>query len=217
MLSKNNKILIGCLALLLVMSVGYALFSDTITINGSATAKGDFELTTTCDMDAEALALVQLEDRGSSSDAKISCEGNIVNASATLDAPGSRKFFRVMVTNTGTIPAKLKQVTELNNPNLYYCNKDECSGQIENVAYNENKTNKGWAALYTDYSVWEDYSTEAMGFDFMFDSEQFNSVLDPGETAYYYIDMTWDSTSIESGEPLSIPLNVQLDWEQVTE
>ena len=48
MLSKNNKILIGCLALLLVMSVGYALFSDTITINGSATAKGEFKLTTTC-------------------------------------------------------------------------------------------------------------------------------------------------------------------------
>ena len=48
MLSKNNKILIGCLALLLVMSVGYALFSDTITVTGTATAKGNFDVTATC-------------------------------------------------------------------------------------------------------------------------------------------------------------------------
>ena len=44
-MEKNkNKILIGCLALLLVMAVGYALFSETITINGTATAKGDFNM-----------------------------------------------------------------------------------------------------------------------------------------------------------------------------
>ena len=199
------------------MSVGYALFSDTITINGSATAKGEFELTTTCDMDAEALKLVQLADVGSSSDAKISCEGNVVNASATLDYPGSKKFFRVMVTNTGTIPAKLKQVTELNNPEEVYCNIDECVPQIENGVSNDNKTNSGWAALYADMSVWEDYSTEAIGFEVFFDSEHFNSVLNPGETAYYYIDMTWNRSSTESGESLSIPLNVKLDWQQVTE
>ena len=45
---KKNKILVGCLALLLVLSVGYALFSETITINGTATAKGNFDMTATC-------------------------------------------------------------------------------------------------------------------------------------------------------------------------
>ena len=217
MLSKNNKILIGCLALLLVMSVGYALFSDTITINGSATAKGDFTLTTTCDMDAEALELVQLVDVGSSTDAKISCEGNVVNASVTLDYPGSEKWFRVMVTNTGTIPAKLKQVVELNNSDWSHCNEDECLGQIENHVYNESKTNKGYAIFGTDTSVWEDYASEALGYEEIFHVEHLNSVLDPGETAYYYIRMVWDEISTESREPLSIPINVQLDWEQVTE
>ena len=46
---KKSKILIGCLALLLVMAVGYALFSETITINGTATAKGDFDISFTCE------------------------------------------------------------------------------------------------------------------------------------------------------------------------
>ena len=44
---KKSKILIGFLALLLVMAVGYALFSENITINGTATAKGDFNVTPT--------------------------------------------------------------------------------------------------------------------------------------------------------------------------
>ena len=47
---RKNKILIGCLALLLVMTVGYALFSETITINGTATAKGDFNIEYTCEV-----------------------------------------------------------------------------------------------------------------------------------------------------------------------
>ena len=32
------------LAVALVMVVGYALFSDTLTINGTATAQGDFDM-----------------------------------------------------------------------------------------------------------------------------------------------------------------------------
>mgnify|MGYP003308183578 CR=1 FL=1 len=43
-MNKKNKILVGCLSLLLVLSVGYALFSETITINGTATAKGNFDI-----------------------------------------------------------------------------------------------------------------------------------------------------------------------------
>ena len=46
---RKNKILVGCLALLLVMAVGYALFSENITINGTATAKGDFDISYTCE------------------------------------------------------------------------------------------------------------------------------------------------------------------------
>ena len=214
MLSKNNKILVGCLALLLVMSVGYALFSDTITINGSATAKGDFELTTTCDMDASLDSM----NLGTASDVNISCEGNIVNVSATLDAPGSEKWFRVMVTNTGTISAKLKKVVELNNPEFYICEKDNCAGTIENLITNENKTSSVYASLHPDENYWDDYEIEPYGVMITnWDETQMDAILDPGETAYFYIRMLWDKNSTESGEPLTTSLNAQLDWQQVTE
>ena len=44
----RNKIFVGCLALLLVMVAGYALFSQNLTINGTAKAQGDFSVTATC-------------------------------------------------------------------------------------------------------------------------------------------------------------------------
>ena len=217
MLSKNNKILIGCLALLLVMSVGYALFSDTITINGTATAKGDFNLVTTCDEDASA---VEWEDRGSVTDAKISCEGNVVNASATLGYPDSEKWFRVMVTNEGTIPAKLKKVVELNNPEIMICEKDNCGlGSIENSEIYETAEGQSVveAALYQGYD-YNDYQDGEVFSDFTFVDEQFDAILDPGETAYFYVRMVWsDFSNVQSPEPLIVSLNAQLTWEQVTE
>ena len=212
MLSKNNKILIACLALLLVMSVGYALFSDTITINGSATAKGDFELTTTCDED-DSLTPGSI---GSVTDVKISCEGNVVNASATLGYPGSVKWFRVMVTNTGTIPAKLKKVVELNNPETYICESGNCSF-IVNVVKNEDNTNVVSAEMLPDDDWQGDYADGQYGVASSWSEWQMDAVLDPGETAHYYIRMEWSNRSTTPGEPLTVSMNAQLDWEQVTE
>ena len=216
MLSKNNKILIGCLALLLVMSVGYALFSDTIEINGSATAQGEFELTTTCDMN---LSDANMKNKGSVTDAKISCEGNVVNASATLDYPGSEKWFRVMVKNTGTIPAKLSSVVELNDPDNMYFSKEEgyLGSGIENCAGNY-KTNYACSRLYSSVTWVDDYTTtDENSFDPGWDEAQFDAVLDPGETAYFFVQMDWDSSSTTPGEPLTSSLNAQITWEQVTE
>ena len=44
----RNKIFVGCLALLLVMVAGYALFSQNLNITGTAKAQGEFSVTPTC-------------------------------------------------------------------------------------------------------------------------------------------------------------------------
>ena len=85
MKSKNN-ILVGCLALLLVLSVGYALFSETVTINGTATAKGDFSLKVSC-MNAEENELFVEKNEFKNvgvSDSIISCNGTTVTSSVSL-------------------------------------------------------------------------------------------------------------------------------------
>ena len=106
MLSKNKKILIGCLALLLVMSVGYALFSDTITINGTATAKVNFDITATCEVDNT--------DGGNGT---CDVDGNTITTNSSLSMPGERTKFTIKISNSGSIPAKLKSLISPNNTN----------------------------------------------------------------------------------------------------
>ena len=108
---KKNKILIGCLALLLALSVGYALFSETITINGTATAKGDFGVTTTC-VPGISNELVQLGFAKTPDDLQGGfendiCEvgGDTITANSDLLYPGARRFFTIKMTNNNSIPA----------------------------------------------------------------------------------------------------------------
>ena len=124
MLSKNNKILVGCLALLLVLSVGYALFSDTITINGTATAKGDFayEITTMKGIDSSIKSSNMYAIKndygltgseinfGSEEGVEISSISNTANTitySASMTNPGQSQYFTAKITNTGSIPIML--------------------------------------------------------------------------------------------------------------
>ena len=48
-MKKQSIAIIAVVALVLGVAVGYALFSETITINGTATAKGDFDMVVTCE------------------------------------------------------------------------------------------------------------------------------------------------------------------------
>ena len=46
-MNKSNKLLIGILAFVVVCVIGYALFSETITVTGTAMAKGNFDIKVT--------------------------------------------------------------------------------------------------------------------------------------------------------------------------
>ena len=51
-MNKSNKILLGVLSFVVVCVVGYALFSENITVTGTATAKGSFDITASCNTGA---------------------------------------------------------------------------------------------------------------------------------------------------------------------
>ena len=104
---KKSKILIGCLALLLVMAVGYALFSETITINGTATAKGDFDISYTCEASD---AIGNPTNLGT-----CTIEGNQIITTSNLTKPTDMVGYIVTITNNGSIPAVLKTVDSSNN------------------------------------------------------------------------------------------------------
>ena len=112
----RNKIFVGCLALLLVMVAGYALFSQNLTINGTAKAQGDFSVTATCQagipdnlLEGAKAYLAQSEmpyvkDNGYYDDS-CTVSGNNINYQASFKYPGARRYFVVKVKNTGSITA----------------------------------------------------------------------------------------------------------------
>lgn len=110
-MKKQNIAIIGVIAFVLAVAVGYALFSETITINGTATAKGDFDVefttigTPTCsgyskDCTADNLAVIATD------------KNSITVTVDKLQYPGAYVTIPVTVTNVGSIPAVLKSITE---------------------------------------------------------------------------------------------------------
>ncbi len=116
-MNKKSKILISCVALLLVLSVGYALFSQNITINGTATAEGDFSFDVVAQIgvpseldgeyvngDGNPVDTSSYASSGANIESSINCTDNKVTYSGNFKYPGQKQYFSVKLTNTGSIP-----------------------------------------------------------------------------------------------------------------
>ena len=224
MLSKNNKILIGCLALFLVMSVGYALFSDTITINGSATAKGDFEITAEV-IDLSDDIYYDVEPTGGKvsngivENPTIGVSNNEVTSSVTLGAPGSYHVFGIKVKNTGSIPARLKSIEDITNGTVLFGSED--ATYFNGHCVGERNKNQICADLSWEDGYWNDYEDDITAgtrfTDATYDDAMLEAILDPGEETYYFINYRWDENSTEQGEPLNLNWKIKINWEQITQ
>ncbi len=130
-MNKKKGIIIGAVLFILAVAVGYAIFSDTLTINGTATAKGEFafEITTQKDVLEEVKSsnmYAVLNNYGSTGDvdlanavssnvdSSITNTSNTVTYSANLTQPGQKQYFTVKVTNTGSIPIILDIYYDIN-------------------------------------------------------------------------------------------------------
>ena len=109
--ANNKKIIIAVLiVLLLALAIGYAAFSDILTISGTANAKGTFDLEF---QNAEIVKNVGAD--ATKTTAVISEDKNTLTVNvADLSYPGSGVEFAVDIVNVGTIPAEVQAVTPTN-------------------------------------------------------------------------------------------------------
>ena len=228
-MNKRNKILVGCLALLLVLSAGYALFSETITINGTATAKGNFDITVTCVKGLSEETGLEMSDVDGGDDyteggyENDTCDvvDNKVSLGVNLKYPGAKRFFTMKTENTGSIPAELDFMSSTEGDGLYttvsVCkinadgSTDTCSSRINN-----NRV------FYTDLIGFGDEngfytvdSDEVMNF---LDANMEKIVLEPGESVYHLMGFVWyDSyTSDTNSANYKIDVTAELPYTQVT-
>ena len=107
---NKNAVIIVLIVLLLLLAVGYAAFSDILTISGTANAKGTFDLEF---QNAEIVTLVGVNEEGTK--AEISEDKNTLQVNvADLAYPGAGVEFSVDIVNVGSIPAQVNAVTPTN-------------------------------------------------------------------------------------------------------
>ena len=203
-MKKKNVIIIGIIALILAVSVGYALFSDTLNINGTATAKGDFSMSATCTpgliderfMDANTMNRAPSLDNNYGSD---SCQvnDNKITYSAELLQPGAVRNFTIKITNTGSIAATLNEENGIKE------SVQSCVGNYDTGEFSEciegsqasNGLNRGVIVGFetndgTMIVATSDNVDQILQF---FDEKGQTVILEPGESVYVVVSSEWNN------------------------
>lgn len=109
-MKKQSIAIIGVIAFVLAVVVGYALFSDNLTVSGSATATGDFDVEFTSLGEITKVGYTTVD---ATEIAKISEDKNTLTVTVNkLDYPGAYVTIPVTITNKGSVSAKLKNINE---------------------------------------------------------------------------------------------------------
>ena len=120
-MNKSNKILIGVLSFVVVCVVGYALFSDNITVTGTATAQGQFMIVPSCEVittDTITLSAGQkVSGYKSTGTGTCTIENGVIKTTSNLSKPTDEVHFYVQIENydSNEVWAKLKKITSPNN------------------------------------------------------------------------------------------------------
>ena len=187
----RNKIFVGCLALLLVMVAGYALFSQNLTINGTAKAQGEFSLSMTCTPGILDEIIRYSSDYGSQSgysNDSCSVENDTVTFHADLAYPTARRYFTVKVVNTGSVTAVDEVVdvmtqTYLNieNKNCQYKSSDDSLVKCYTANANDLTNSK------------MKYIKKTKDGEISYLINRDKLTLEPGDTFYLTLGITWPS------------------------
>ena len=212
MRDKNIFFIMIGIALVLVISVGYALFSETIAIKGTAKAEGTFDITAYCGTGLPETTTPRtgynrliggssqiFEEKGYSND---SCNAdnvnNIITFTTDLDYPGAQRYFYAKYKNTGTIDA----IIDLSGDGILEYSKQRCTGENYNTCVDDEGnfdigdfigfSKDDSTIIYTlsdNYNNWSEFV----------DLTNYKIILKPGESMYFTVQASWEDDEPEAG------------------
>lgn len=103
--TKKSAIIVFLLAIVLIMTIGYAAFMQTLTINGTAT------IDSTWDVYIESIAVNNENLGAKSNSAEVGVDSLTANFDVSLTTPGSSVTYDITVKNNGSINAKLDSIS----------------------------------------------------------------------------------------------------------
>ena len=101
--TKKNYVAIALVVVLLALAVGYAAFAQQLTITGTAKASGKWDVKFTS---AEITNSI-VEDTTANT-ANVNADGKSVDVSVNLATPGDGSNIKAIITNAGTVKAKIE-------------------------------------------------------------------------------------------------------------
>ena len=109
-MQDKKKIVIGALcALIMIMAVGYALLSQQLSINGSASITSTWKI--------EITNITEKERHGGVTEKSKSYDAMTANFDAGFTSPGDYIIYEVEVTNSGTLDAVIERINVVTNDN----------------------------------------------------------------------------------------------------
>lgn len=105
----RNKLIVAALVVVGLASVAYAAFAQTLTINGTGTAAGEWDVAIT--------DITRTSATGATDNTAPSFNATSATFDVDLAYPGATATYDVTVTNDGTIPAILSSITDLSATN----------------------------------------------------------------------------------------------------
>ena len=203
-MNKSNKILLGILSFVVVCVVGYALFSENITVTGTATASGTFDIARSCQVGVpselvNAIKTMHVRDykEGGYKNDSCSIVGDEAIIAVELEYPTAERWFTIKVTNNGTIPAVLSEII-LKKSEL--CTEEGCTNFLDSTE--EQQRIVGLFTKENNYILGAQIGdSEIMGFDVMtddimkeFTNDKGEQILKPGNSVYFGVRARFNST-----------------------
>ena len=202
----SRKTVVAVLAFFLALSAGYAIFSESITIGGTATAKGNFDIGVTCvtgvNTGFTSVDSSYTSDNGFTSDS-CSVSGNNVTFLATLNYPGAERHFTIKFTNNGDVTAALKYTDMLNDITYKECVDGKNGSSDDNITDDECETNPSSQILSVETnSEWlfpvdangnliDDLKASTSGVTY----DGINIIMEPGTSVYFLTSVYMDTAT----------------------
>ena len=244
--SINRTTVLIVLAIFLSISVGYALFSDTITIEGTATAQGNFDIEASCltNVTPDMLYEFGFEDyvkddyiepvaerfKGHGyKDESCIVSDDKVTYSVGLEYPTATKHQWIKMKNNGNISAYLDSNLLVSQFEHNIVKKyDAQNNLIETI----NTTEDGrYPFLVLSIGEMVGQNAEGIYYNFNENEEEFMAnftyineetgefkiILEPGESLYVPLVAYWNDHFTENNVKYEAIGTFEIDWQQYTD
>lgn len=102
MTEGKNKIFIACLIILLLLSVGYSIFSESLTVGGTVSASSDMDVNISCSKGALNI-FDSIKTQGGYEKDNCTINDKLISMEVSLNYPTALRYFTVTISNNSLI------------------------------------------------------------------------------------------------------------------